>query len=532
MSYKLNNNLLFAALVACFVLSSVKVQAQATVTLVVDEHDNLTDNELPTKNGLEKGENSSADALKEDALITPPVETPKEAPMAEVDEEFSLDLNVSEVPTPANNEAAELPSAPIALNAPVATSPAPAPATVAPVSAPATVVPTAATAPSPAAASTTVAPAGATAAAATTAATPAATVEPLPKSTPEFGNTLLSKIDNDLFNQMSDIEKQTTLLTLELRREKLRNELEAIKEQRVKAYEEKLAAEEEKKRKQQEWEKEQEAKVLREQQALKEKEIALEKLKQRKALNEYMNQMLAQNQKWIAENNKLYKKMRDVENDRRRVTEDFKGKLEKLKVLAEKYLQTSTDVKSSYDRTVANFSTQINQLKKRLEAEELAAKNREENPFATNGENGQSGDTKLSGIDLQIAPFSLSKEYAILDISGQGDDLSAKLINKDGQSFGVRVGTALQTGHVVEKITKNSIQFDKDGLKDYLYTSVTATGVEPEAFVETPDEMLAAGKTSAKTTAKKPAAKPAINKKQGLLSTSGMLSLGKGMFVK
>lgn len=511
MSYKLNNNLLFAALVACFVLSSVKVQAQATVTLVVDEDSNLSDNELPAKDELNEADasnaNTPANDVKADSLITPPVETPSESSSeevapAETDETFSLDLSTTETPVPAN----DVPTDEVA-PAPVATAPSA-------ITAPAT--------------TSTATPSASTE---TSLATPAATVEPLPKSEPEFGDTLLSKIDNDLFNQMSDIEKQTTLLTLELRREKLRNELEAVKEQRVRAYEEKLAAEEEKKRKQLEWEKEQEAKVLREQQALKEKEIILEKLKQRKALNEYMNQMLAQNQKWIAENSKLYKKMREVENDRRRVTDDFKGKLDNLKILADKYVQTSTDVKSSYDRTVANLTAQIAQIKKRLEAEELAAKNRAENPFADNGENGNGGNggsSQLSGIDLQIAPISLAKEYAILDISGQGDDLSAKLINKDGQSFGVRVGTTLQTGHVVERINKNSIQFDKDGLKDYLYTSVSATGIEPEAFVETPQDTV----SPVKAPAKKAVAKPTVNKKQGLLSTSGMMSLGKGMFIK
>ena len=497
MSYKLNKNLLFAALIACFVLSSAKVQAQATVTLVVDEEDNLTDNDLPNKNELGKEGTQAPDVAKTDALITPPAEQTSEnmaggTESATAEDAFSLDLSASEVPAPANT--AGQPNPPLAANAPAGdTTPA---ATVSTGALPATVK---------------------------------ANVEPLPKSEPEFGDTLLSKIDNDLFNQMSDIEKQTTLLTLELRREKLRNELEAVKEQRVKAYEEKLAAEEEKKRKQLEWEKEQEAKVLREQQALKEKEIILEKLKQRKAINQYMNQMLAQNQKWIEENTKLYKRMREIENDRRRVTDDFKGKLDSLRVLADKYVQTSTDVKSSYDRTVANLTAQISQLKKRLEAEELAAKNREENPFAGNGENGDGKGSQLSGIDLQIAPIALSKEYAILDIAGQGNDLSAKLINKDGQSFSVRVGTTLQTGHVVEKINKNSIEFDKDGLKDYLYTNVSAIGIEPQAFVETPKDVLTPSKTPV---VQKTAAKPTINKNQGLLSNSGVLSLGKGMFVK
>ena len=51
------------------------------------------------------------------------------------------------------------------------------------------------------------------------------------KSSPieHLGNNILSQIDDDLFTQMSEIEKSTTLLTLELKREKLRNEIEAQK---------------------------------------------------------------------------------------------------------------------------------------------------------------------------------------------------------------------------------------------------------------------------------------------------------------
>ena len=44
-----------------------------------------------------------------------------------------------------------------------------------------------------------------------------------------LGNSVLSQMDSDLFSQMSEIEKSTTLLTLELRREKIRNEIEAQK---------------------------------------------------------------------------------------------------------------------------------------------------------------------------------------------------------------------------------------------------------------------------------------------------------------
>lgn len=56
-----------------------------------------------------------------------------------------------------------------------------------------------------------------------------------------LGEGLLDQIDNKLFSQMSDLEKQTALLTLELRREKIKNEIAAIKAQRQKALEEEEA---------------------------------------------------------------------------------------------------------------------------------------------------------------------------------------------------------------------------------------------------------------------------------------------------
>lgn len=346
---------------------------------------------------------------------------------------------------------------------------------------------------------------------------------PKPQSTEEFGEDVLTKIDNDLFSQMSDIEKQTTLLTLELRREKLRNEIEAIKAQRAKALEEKAAAEEEKKRKELEWQKEQEAKVLKEQQLLKEKEIELEKLKQKKVLNAYMNRMLEQNQKWIAENAEVYKQMRQIEADRKSLVDNFKKKLDTLSTLANKAVQNANNAKSNHDRTLASLTAQNIQLKKRIEAEALAAKNRQQNPFDANENDGNKKAPVTTSIDAKIVPVNISKEYAIMDITGQGDELVAKLINKDGESFLARQGTILQTGHAIEAITPNYIQFDRNGLKDYLYTSGSAMTMEPENMEGT-----------ATTNTKAPRKPVVIPKKasSGIAAERGMPSLGTGMFVK
>jgi hypothetical protein len=344
--------------------------------------------------------------------------------------------------------------------------------------------------------------------------TPVKTADP----TDKFAQGVLAKLDNDLFGQMSDIEKQTTLLTLELRREKIRSEIEAVKAQRDKAEQEKLAAEEEKKRKDIEWQKEQEAKVVREQQILKEKEIELEKLKQRKMLNSYMNQMLAQNQKWIEENAELHKQMRQVEADRRKLAEDFKAKLDELITLSNKLDQNAITAKSNHDRTVASLTAQNTQLKKRIEADALAAKEREKKAAAVAAD----GSVVQTSVDGQIAQVNLAKEYAIMEITGKGDNLAARLINKDGETFMATVGTMLSTGHMVDKITERYIQFDKNGLKDYLYTSGSAIGMEPQKL-----EGTATMSQSAKPA---PVAPQAPSVPSG--AEDGVPSLGTGMFVK
>lgn len=385
------------------------------------------------------------------------------------------------------------------------------------------------------------APAGAKVPANNNAAAPSPLGSPIPSSSPltaaqpeapkpvpvnkDFGDGVLEKVNNDLFNQMSDIEKQTTLLTLELRREKVRNEIEAIKAQRDKAMKEQLAADEEKKRQEFEWKKEQEAKVLREQQLLKEKEIELEKLKQKKALTAYMNQMLEQNQNWIAENAKIYKQMQQVEEDRKNLAENFKKKLDELTTVSNKTVQAANNAKSNHDRTVASLTAQNIQLKKRIEADALAAKNRQQNPFAADG--GNTGDSKkgqiATSVDAKITPVNIAKEYAIMEIIGKGDNLTAKLINKDGESFLARKGTVLHTGHSIEDITQNYIQFDRNGLKDYLYTSNSAMTTEPDKM----DGTATTDKTQQQPVAPKPA--PSA---PGLSSDKGIPSLGTGMFIK
>ena len=342
-----------------------------------------------------------------------------------------------------------------------------------------------------------------------------------------FAAGVLSRTNNDLFSQMSDIEKQTTLLTLELRREKIRSEIEAIKAQRTKAEEEKIRAEEERKLKEIEAQKEQELKILKEQQILADKEMELEKVRQRKALNAYMNQMLEQNQKWINENAIIYKKLQEVEENRKEMAVDFKSKIDNLNTLSNKLVQRANSAKNNHDRTVASLTAQNIQLKKRIEADakaaEEAAKNgsaQQGNPFSQNTDQ----DSLTTESDDSGNIVNIAQEYAIMDITGRAGELVAKLMNKEGDSFIARRGTVLHTGHIVEEIDPSFIRFNRQGIRAYLYTTGS---IEPSKMDgELEEEEVVVSKKP------KPRARNEEPQDNNMRGMSSLPSLGSGMFVK
>lgn len=325
-----------------------------------------------------------------------------------------------------------------------------------------------------------------------------------------MGDNILNKIDNNLFSKMSSIEKQSALLSLELRREKIRNEIEAIKAQRKKALEEEQEREEERKRKREEWENEQQRKLLVEQQKLKELENQREMLRQEKIVKAYKETMLQEKQEWIKHNADLYNQISQIENERDSLIEDFKVKLNNLQSEATKAVVSAQTAKSNYDQAINALKTQLSVVQSRLDAE-LSAKLNKDNPFASIPEEDQ---------------VRLNDVYAIMEIVGKGENLAAKLINKNGDRFMVRKGTALQTGHIVDEITETYIRADINGAKDYLYFA--AGGIldsEPQksAVLKGAMEAMAAAEGAEGAVA---------GNKNTTLNTSQEPSLGEGMFVR
>ena len=282
-----------------------------------------------------------------------------------------------------------------------------------------------------------------------------------------FGNSILSKVDNDLFNQMSNIEKQTTLLRLELRREELKSRVEALRNARIKAQQEedaRIRAEEERAK---DMENERQARIIAEQEKLKEKEIELEKVRQAKVVNDYMNQMLVVNQQWVLKNAELQKRIHELEEERREMYQNFRSKSEQLHTEISSLVPRAENVVNIFRRKMDSLNSHINQLKASMLEREDEIKQMT-NPFADNSKPGR------DDIDM-------SSEYAIVDITGKGDDVIAKIMKNDGRTFSVHIGSVLKNGEVVTAITDRYIIFENEGVQSYLYTGDAVREYEPES---------------------------------------------------
>lgn len=299
-------------------------------------------------------------------------------------------------------------------------------------------------------------------------------------------NQTFDPVDDEVFSQMSDLEKQTAILSLELRREKVKNEIEALQAQRRKAIEEEQLRNEEQRLKLVEKEKEQEKQVLEERQKLRELDLAYEKLRQEKLLNNYKSKMLEETQKWIENNAEVYAQISRLKKENKEFSENVKKKMALLREAADLATKNAMEAKDRYQREKASLQTQISILKARLEAEEKT------NPFAE----AANAETEEKEDEVR-----LNDVYVIMEIRGQGGKLAAKLVNKDGLPFLVQEGTTLQTGQVVDEITTTYIRADKAGKKDYLYFS--AGGIlekEPEKAANVKYKMEEGSKDSNKKT--------------------------------
>jgi hypothetical protein len=314
-----------------------------------------------------------------------------------------------------------------------------------------------------------------------------------------LGNSVLSQMDSDLFSQMSEIEKSTTLLTLELRREKIRNEIEAQKAIRQKNIDDLARQKEEQRLQDLERQKKIEAQVLQEKQALLDKEQLFEVLKQRKLLNAYMNQMLVNQQEWLKEKENLYAQISAMEEEKKELIELFKQRINKVLEASAKNIQVAEAARANFERIVKNLKARNEQLRKRVEADAQIIKNAKNSLYlksqsieelkdknAANAAVLAANAAATSAISSETeepteeeAPEKLSSKYAILGISGRAGNMTVDVIDIDGQPLSLKVGSPLPSGHILSEIGSDYAKFSRDGSDDYLYVGRSIDGYVP-----------------------------------------------------
>ncbi len=313
--------------------------------------------------------------------------------------------------------------------------------------------------------------------------------EEAPKSPFEnFGNAILSKVDNSLFNQMSNIEKQTTLLNLEYKREEVRNRVEALRMQREKAKEEAKQRKLEEEQRLKDEETQRKIKEMEAQAELRKIEMELEKVRQARVVNEYMNQMLMVNQEWVEKNAQLQNQVKTLRDERRTLIKDFEGKIIAVNRETTSTLQKAEAAKEAHDKSVKALESQISSLRRALaDSEKVIKQLREGSEVSATGNTAdQFADLAAVGIDENA--IDMSDEYAIMDITGKGREIVAKILNKEGTTFIVHKGSMLKGGEVVTAITDNYVAFDNNGVKSYLYTGGTVREYEPDKSFNNADK--------------------------------------------
>ena len=351
-----------------------------------------------------------------------------------------------------------------------------------------------------------------------------------------FDENISPSISNDLFMRMSDLEKQTTLLNLELKKERVQNEIAAVKAQRLKAQQEEEARREEEERKRIEWENEQQRLMVAEQTKLREAEAKLESLRQEKIVKAYKATMLDNIQKWIDVNGEVYKQVALKNAEIKKLMEDNQNKLKILQQRAEDVKSKAENARIAHDKKIANLESQISILKTRLEAEIEASKKKDaeakaaasarsrRNPFAT------ASTSTVVGAAVTPTRMKLSDEYAIMEITGKGSELAAKLINTDGDVFMAKVGTTLLNGFTIDDIAQTYISaVNKNNERDFLYFS--AGGILDQEPIPS-DITIKAPVDPKNPTAGGEASSNRGSGRRRINATQGIPSLGQGMFIR
>jgi len=321
---------------------------------------------------------------------------------------------------------------------------------------------------------------------------------------------LVGKLSQEIFQEMVDLERDNAVLALQLKREKLQSDIEDLKAaQRDKIMEE-IERREELARARIEWEKEQEIKVLEsrerlERQRIREKQIdaviarneeerrirADEEKKriedeQEKKLQEHLNQIRAMNE---AENQRKEEAAKNIGSVVPTITsssldnDQFWGGSAATDVTANAPDVTAPTVNAPTGSAPVSSASSgnSNEVPSNVVQEENKENKKDEKKEDTGikVDVGGGADGSSVVVDVPEDPKA-SDNYYVIEVRGLGDDLVAKLSDKaNTQSFFVRIGSTLGTGHEVTAITGEYVEAKLNDKVDQITFSSGGVAYKP-----------------------------------------------------
>ena len=302
---------------------------------------------------------------------------------------------------------------------------------------------------------------------------------------------LVGKLSQEIFQEMVDLERDNAVLALQLRREDLQSKIEDLKAaQRDKIMEE-IERREELARARIEWEKDQEIKVLEsrerlERQRIREKQIdaviARNEEERRIRADEEKKKIEEEQERKLQEHLDQIRKMNEIENQRK---EDAAKNINSVvPAITSSSLDNDqfwggsagTDVTApDVSAPTVNAPTGSAPSSSTSSGNSAVASNNEVPSNVVpeeNKENKKDEKKDDAGIKVDIAGADgssvvvdvpedpkASDNYYVIEVRGLGDDLVAKLSDKaNTQSFFVRIGSTLGTGHEVTAITGEYVE--------------------------------------------------------------------------
>ena len=263
---------------------------------------------------------------------------------------------------------------------------------------------------------------------------------------------ILGKVSSDIFREMAEMERENSTLMLELKREQLRSEIDALKTSNRQMLFDEIERREKMTQARLEWEL---AQDLKRQEALERRQRAEIRQKQIEAALK-------------REEDRRIQKMKDEEAAR----------IQKEKEEKERILQKRAELKKKYD---AASLVRLNNLKPILMAATRPAKikrsasSRIPKALTTTGEDLLTKKKAGEALTVEVPAEGENKEekarepasalYAVSEIRGTAGALIAKLISKkDKTTFFAKKSTILPTGHTVIGIEKDFVlvQIGKD----------------------------------------------------------------------